>query len=85
MARGREGIGKRIREKRRVEAKEAKQRRREALADEPSGPDPQEEARLMEQFRLLSERHAEGLVTEAAFNSERQRIFTELGIDTDLA
>ncbi len=85
MGRGREGMAKRQREKRRQERQEAKQLRREAIAAEPDGPDPEEEARLMEQFRLLSERHAEGLVAEATFTLERQRILGELGIETEQA
>ncbi len=85
MARGREGMAKRARERRREQRKEAKQLRREALAAEPDGPDPEEEARLMEKFRLLSERHAAGLVTEATFTLERQRILGELGIENEEA
>jgi hypothetical protein len=34
----------------------------------------------MEEFRVLSERHTTGLVTEAMFATERHRIFAELGI-----
>ncbi|HEY5684700.1 MAG TPA: hypothetical protein VIY70_04940 [Acidimicrobiia bacterium] len=82
MARGREGMAKRAREQRRQQRQEAKQVRRETIAAEPSGPDPQDEARLMEEFRLLSERHAAGFLSEAAFATERQRIFTQLGIET---
>lgn len=83
MARGREGMAKRERERRRQQRREAKHLRRETIAAEPGGPDPADEALLMEQFRLLSERHAAGLVTEAAFRLERHRIFTELGIEAE--
>lgn len=82
MARGREGMAKRARERRREQRKEDKAARREALAAEPDGPDADEEARLMEQFRVLSERHAAGHITEKAFAEERERIFGKLGIDT---
>jgi len=37
----------------------------------------------MEQFRLLSERHAAGDITRAAYDQERLRIFGELGLETD--
>lgn len=37
----------------------------------------------MEEFRVLSERYAAGLVPENVYTEERQRIFTELGINTD--
>lgn len=78
-------MAKRERERRRQQRQEAKQLRREAIAAEPGGPDPEDEARLMEEFRLLSERHAAGLVSEAAFTIERKRINVELGIETDEA
>jgi hypothetical protein len=38
---------------------------------------------LMEEFRLLSERHAAGLLDESAYQTERHRIFVDLGIETD--
>lgn len=85
MARGREGMAKRERERRRQQRQEAKQLRRETNAAEPNGPDPQEEADLMEEFRLLSERHAAGHVTEASFTLERHRILTQLGIEAEEA
>ena len=74
-------MAKRERERRRVQRREAKQLRRESIAAEPSGPDPEDEARLMEEFRLLSERHAAGQVTEATFAMERHRILAQLGIE----
>lgn len=83
MARGREGMAKRERERRRQQRQEAKHLRRESIAAEAGGPDPQDEALLMEEFRLSSERHAAGLITDEAFTLERHRIFTELGIETE--
>lgn len=80
MARGREGMAKRERERVRLERQEAKRLRREALAMEPT-PDPADEARLMDEFRLLSERHAGGGISEATYETERRRIFVELGIE----
>jgi len=37
----------------------------------------------MEEFRVLSERHADGLVADEIYAQERHRIFVELGIETD--
>lgn len=73
-------MAKREREKIRQERQEAKRLRREALALEPT-PDPADEARLMDEFRLLSERHARGGVSEMTYETERRRIFVELGIE----
>ncbi len=78
-------MAKRERERRRQQRQEAKQLRREAIAAEPGGPDPEDEARLMEEFRILNERRAAGLVSEAAFTIERKRINVELGIETEEA
>ena len=74
-------MAKRERERRRTQRKEAKQLRRDSIAANQSGPDPEHEARLMEEFRLLSERHAAGQVTEATFAEERHRILKQLGIE----
>lgn len=76
-------MGKRERERRRQQRQEAKQMRREQIAAQPDGPDSQEEARLMEEFRLLSERHAAGAVTDTVFTTERHRILGELGIENE--
>ena len=37
----------------------------------------------MEEFRVLSERHAAGEVDQASYDEERHRIFVELGIETE--
>lgn len=81
MARGREGMAKRERERVRQERQEAKRLKKESAAAEDS-PEV-DEAHLMEEFRLLSERHAAGRVPETTYASERRRIFDELGIDVD--
>jgi hypothetical protein len=81
MARGREGMAKRARERARLERQEAKRIRREARAAENTGPDPDEEARLMEEFRSLSERRAASEISESTYEAERQRLFAELGIE----
>jgi hypothetical protein len=45
--------------------------------------DVPDEAALMEEFRVLSERRAAGNVSEDDYSEERQRIFEQLGIDPD--
>jgi len=74
-------MGKRQREKARVERKEAKRVRRETLAAEAQNLDGAQEAKLMTEFRLLSERHAAGEVSDTTYTTERRRIFVELGIE----
>ncbi|HEX2152476.1 MAG TPA: hypothetical protein VHL52_00670 [Acidimicrobiia bacterium] len=76
-------MAKRERERVRQERQEAKRLKKETLAaEEESSPDV-DEGRLMEEFRLLSERHAAGNVSEMTYETERRRIFDELGIDGD--
>lgn len=74
-------MGKRQREKARAERKEAKRVRRETLAAEAETLESADEAKLLNDFRLLSERHAAGGVADATYAQERQRIFAELGIE----
>ncbi len=85
MARGREGIAKRERERVRQQRQEEKRQRRETIAAEAETPDGAHEARLMEEFRTLSEQHASGTITAATYDMERHRIFVELGIEQDEA
>jgi hypothetical protein len=83
VARGREGVAKRARERARQEKQEAKRQRRwntEPADDAAEAPD---EAELMEEFRVLSERHADGLVPDDEYAAERVRIFGELGIQVE--
>lgn len=75
-------MSKRQREKARAERKEAKRVRRETLAAQAQDVDGAQEAKLMTEFRLLSERHAAGGVSDTTYASERRRIFIELGIET---
>jgi hypothetical protein len=74
-------MGKRARERARQERQKAKQLRREANADASNAPGPDDEARLMEEFRMLSERRAASEVSETTYQAERRRIFAELGIE----
>ncbi len=81
--RGGEGMAKRARERAREERQEAKRQRRQAAADSPEPDSPVDEAALMEEFRILSERHAGGQVSLDDYEEERHRIFVELGIESD--
>ncbi len=83
MGRSQESMAKRARERRREQRQEEKQRRREALAAETTALEPEDSARLMEEFRVLSERHDAGQVNEMKFATERQRILAELGIEDE--
>lgn len=81
--RNREGALKRAREKARQEKKDLKRERKDAkAAEEVETPDVDENA-LMEEFARLSARFEANQLTEDRYNSERQRIFEELGIETE--
>jgi hypothetical protein len=81
--RGREGIAKRARERARKAKQDAKRERRhsDSAADVDPNDGPDTDA-LMEEFRLLSESHAAGNIAQDAYDQERQRIFEELGLET---
>ena len=82
--RGREGMAKRAREQARKTKQDAKRERRHSASPAEISPqDAPDEDALMEQFRLLSERHAAGDITRTAYDQERLRIFGELGLATD--
>ena len=76
-------MAKRARERAREERKHAKKERRLAAAGEPAASGAPDEAALMEEFRVMSERHASGQVSDEALHQERHRIFVELGIETE--
>ena len=79
MAKGRESFEKRRLEKVREERKAEKRDKRELRRAEGEGD--LDEAALMEQFRLLSERHAQGDVDDLAYRTQRQEIFAALGLE----
>jgi hypothetical protein len=74
-------MAKRARERARKAKQDAKRERRHSAStvDPSDGPDTDA---LMEEFRLLSESHAAGNIAQDAYDQERQRIFEELGLDT---
>ncbi len=82
--RGREGMAKRARERARKAQQDAKRERRHAASRAAVNPeDARDEAQLMEEFRLLSERNAAGQIAKDFYDQERHRIFGELGIETE--
>jgi len=77
-------MAKRARERARQERQAAKRERRQSGAPTDAGAnDAADEAVHMERFRILSERHAAGTMTDDAYAEERHRIFVALGIETD--
>jgi len=77
-------MAKRARERVRKEQQDAKRERRHSTSRAVVNPeDARDEALLMEEFRLLSERHAAGHIAKAFYDQERHRIFGELGIETE--
>jgi hypothetical protein len=77
-------MAKRARERTRLERQAAKRQRRQSAAENAADPsDAPDEAALMEEFRVLSEGHAAGLLAGDVYAKERQRIFTELGIESE--
>jgi hypothetical protein len=78
-------MAKRARERAREEKQEAKRQRRQAASENAEVEVAPDESALMEEFRLLSERHAAGAITDGSYNEERHRIFVALGIESDEA
>jgi hypothetical protein len=84
MARkGREAALKRARERARQEKKEAKREKTVARKQDELGNEPIPEKDLMEEFAQLSERHASNRISLDEYETERRRIFDELGIETE--
>jgi len=84
MARkSREAVLKRQREKARQEKREAKLEKRLAREASETSVDPADEQALMEQFARLSERYENNQISTADFETQRHRIFVDLGIESD--
>jgi hypothetical protein len=81
--RGREAALKRAREKARQDKKEAKRERALSRKSDAEDDEPVPETELMEEFARLSQLHDEDRITTNEYEKERQRIFSELGIDTE--
>jgi hypothetical protein len=78
-----ESAQKRERESKRKARAARRSERRDSRAEAETPPVDTDA--LMEQFRLLSERHARGEMDDAAYEAERSAIFTELGVDDPLS
>lgn len=72
-----------MREKARQDKKEAKRERTLARKAEEAAEESPPEEELMEEFARLSELHEADRITTEKYEEERQRIFSELGIETD--
>ncbi|HEU4320953.1 MAG TPA: hypothetical protein VFS66_12845 [Acidimicrobiia bacterium] len=81
--RSRESFQKRAREKARQDKQAEKREKRQSSVDDDENVTKAEETALMEQFASLSERLEVGQITPDEFNEERERIFGELGLETD--
>jgi hypothetical protein len=75
-----ESFDKRERERRRDARAAEKRQRREARLEETDG-DPVDADGLMEQFRVLNERHASGHVDNETFEAQRSVILEQLGLN----
>ena len=87
MGRGRQSFEKRQREKAKQEKQAAKRARREerTLARAEGDDDADaglSEAELLEQFRVLNERHAAGELSAEDFEERKAELFEELGLET---
>lgn len=80
--RGREAAQKRNREKSRQEKQEAKRERRSERRSESDAAAPIDDQALMEEFARLNERLESGEISTDEFNTERERIFEDLGIES---
>jgi hypothetical protein len=77
---GSETFQKRERERKRQERAALKSERRETRRNSEADDAAVSADDLMEQFRILSERHAAGAVDSATYEAERAAIFVQLGM-----
>jgi len=80
---GSETFQKRERERKRQERAAERRERRETRKASDETPVSTEE--LMEQFRILSEQHASGVIDAETYEAERSAIFVQLGLADPLA
>ncbi len=81
--RSRESFQKRAREKARQEKQAEKREKRQSSTQDDENVSKAEENALMEEFASLSARFEADQITTDEFNEERDRIFGELGLETD--
>ncbi|MFN8028283.1 MAG: hypothetical protein U0W40_18545 [Acidimicrobiia bacterium] len=78
---GAETFQKRERERKRKEKAELRRERRDNKAEPgEDGADAVDTDELMEQFRILSEKHAAGEIDSETYEAERTTIFELLGM-----
>ena len=81
--RSRESFQKRAREKARQDKQAEKRDKRLSSSSDDENVSKAEENALMEEFAALSARLESEQVTVKEFNEERERIFGQLGLDTE--
>ncbi len=77
---GAESFQKRERERKRQQRAAERRQRRENKPEVDEEAEPVDADALMEQFRVLSERHAAGEVDAETYENERTAIFEQLGL-----
>ncbi len=82
MAKSPQSFAKRQRERMKQEKQAAKrQQREERKREREEAAEPEyDEAELYEQFRVLSEKHNAGAITDDDFEVQREEIFVKLGL-----
>lgn len=81
--RSQESIRKRAREKSRQDKQAEKREKRQASTGADENVSKADENALMEEFAELSARLEADQITTDKFNEERERIFGELGLETN--
>lgn len=82
--RSRESFGKRAREKARLEKQaEKREKRQSSSSDDDEKVTKAKETALMEEFATLSARFEAEQISPDEFSEQRQRIFEELGLETE--
>jgi hypothetical protein len=79
--RGQQSAEKRRIDKMRQEKQAAKRERRQGGGAEGEGGDAVDTEAIMERFRILSEAHAAGKVSDEDFEPARHQLMVELGVE----
>jgi hypothetical protein len=79
--RGQQSIEKRRIDKMRQEKQAAKRERRQAGGEGGAGGDAVDTEAIMERFRILSEAHAAGKVSDEDFEPARHELMVALGVE----
>lgn len=81
--RSRESFQKRAREKARQDKQAEKRAKRQSDTPDDESITRAEEDSLMQEFAKLSARYEADQISTERYNEERQRIFVELGLESD--